>query len=357
MAEKVKEYFKLPGRGLKRGSILLVLGIRARLWRGKDHVLSVLNYRFTEEYKRFYFNDIQAITIFKTRRSMIWNTFFLLIAILFVLLAMKFDEGWPVFFGILAAIFIISLAVNLLLGPTCITHIHTAVSKEELPSLGRLKTAIKTVKMLKPFIERTQGKLNPHDIPEKLKEKMKTVRERASSPAKMATSKYNGKVHAALFYMLLIDCCLTVLNLFYTNVGLSLIYALFFLATSALLITALIKQHESALSNSLKNTSWVTLAYFVVFYVLSYIFFIIFVTFKRPELMNNQWESFKYAASLSPFDNPFLMGLQIFSLVFSFLLGTAGLIQLRSLTRINTVTSGPPASASPNSSYATEENE
>ena len=39
---------------------------RATLWLGADHILSVNSARFSEEYKRYYFKDIQAIVVRQT---------------------------------------------------------------------------------------------------------------------------------------------------------------------------------------------------------------------------------------------------------------------------------------------------
>src|SRR5262249_39467939 len=60
VAERIR-YKKLPGhrRGFIRG---------ASLWLGPDHVLAVNSLRFREEYKRYYFRDIQALVVARSPR-------------------------------------------------------------------------------------------------------------------------------------------------------------------------------------------------------------------------------------------------------------------------------------------------
>src|SRR5580658_7114351 len=50
------EYRKLPG---KRRGFLNVSSV----WAGPDHLLLVRGSRFREEYKRFYYRDVQAIAV------------------------------------------------------------------------------------------------------------------------------------------------------------------------------------------------------------------------------------------------------------------------------------------------------
>src|SRR6185503_16307515 len=66
MSRGAKVYRRLPGResGLLSYS---------RLWLGPDHLLLARTTFFSEEYKRFYFRDIQAIVMRKTRRHLFWG--------------------------------------------------------------------------------------------------------------------------------------------------------------------------------------------------------------------------------------------------------------------------------------------
>ena len=63
---------------------------------------------------------------------------------------------------------------------------------------------------------------------------------------------------------------------------------------------------------------------FVAGYVASMAF-----AFRNPAVMYNQWELLKYMSSLSPWENPLVLGIDIFSMGGALLLGIAGLLLLK----------------------------
>ena len=67
-----KEYQRLT-RARSRSAFGVVSMSRSSLWLGKDHLLCVDSSGYTETYKRFYFRDIQAVTLVATKRRDIWN--------------------------------------------------------------------------------------------------------------------------------------------------------------------------------------------------------------------------------------------------------------------------------------------
>jgi len=325
MAGKAKEYTKLPGRGIKRGSLVYIVGIRARLWKGKDHILSILNFGYFEEYRRFYYKDIQAFTIRKTAKSMIWNAILTVLALLFAVLAIISEEYLSPFIWAVAAIFIVLLIVNILRGQSCITEIHTAVGSEELPSLGRLKKAEKVISMLEPLIEEAQGKLSPEEIQPLYEELAREKKGATPSRAREQLSAYTGKFHTILFIALLVDALLTGIIFFHNGVFITTVSTLLFFAVSALVIVALIKQHNSRIGKEVRFVTWSAMAYMVLEYILGYVFLIFVVAMEHPEAMNDQWEIIKIASSLSPYDNPYYMAMLVTSTSLSLLLGISGL--------------------------------
>ena len=152
--KKEKEYIRLPGRKRK------FVGWN-RLWMGRDHLLSVDARGYWEDYKRFYYADIQAFIIRKTVNGKINNITFGLVAALFVSLAWLGSKEGRVLFTLLAGINIFFIVVNALWGPTCACHVQTAVQTERLPSLNRLRTALKVINILRPLIEHAQGEPAP----------------------------------------------------------------------------------------------------------------------------------------------------------------------------------------------------
>jgi len=153
MAKKNNEYQKLPGT--KKG---FIIG-RYTLWQATDHLLYVYSRVGVEDYKRFYFNDIQAVITRKTAVGKIQNIILGFFILLFALPAILFEGGWSIFYAIAAAVMFIFLLFNLYKGPTCETKLLTAVQTEKLNSLHRLKNSFKVMDHLRSYIQRVQGVL------------------------------------------------------------------------------------------------------------------------------------------------------------------------------------------------------
>ena len=149
-----KAYQRLPGR--EAGFLSY-----SRLWLGPDHLLLARTAFFSEEYKRFYFRDIQAIVTRRTEHREILNLIFAFITIVFGVLAVFTDSGWRAFLLVMTGIFVFALIVNWLRGPTCVCHVRTAVQTEELSPLKRFRATHKLIERLKPNIEKAQGPLAP----------------------------------------------------------------------------------------------------------------------------------------------------------------------------------------------------
>lgn len=171
MAEE-NEYQRLPpllSRRRKQG-LISVTTMRSRLWLGADHLLCVDSIWYSEDYKRFYFRDIQAVVIRRTENGRIVNVVFGVLAVPPLIAAIATSGGWLVFWFIVAAFFLLLLLMNTLYGPTCITSLRTAVQTEELPTLCRLPRARKVLTRLRPLIAQAQGELNPAEIPMRMAE-------------------------------------------------------------------------------------------------------------------------------------------------------------------------------------------
>jgi hypothetical protein len=151
VAETRQTYRKLPGR--RRGFIF-----SASLWTGADHLLSVKSTRIQEQYKRFYFRDIQAIVVTRSPRWVISTPVFgvgalLLIAILIMRTLLPMLTGW--LWLMLAALTAAWIYVSAAQSCTC--RLYTAVSREELPSIYRMWTARKALGELEQNIAKVQG--------------------------------------------------------------------------------------------------------------------------------------------------------------------------------------------------------
>src|SRR6058998_2759471 len=119
MARGEKAYRRLPGR--EAGFLSY-----SRLWLGPDHLLVARTAFFSEEYKRFYFRDIQAVVTRRTEFREILNVIFVITGVIFGVLAGFTGSGWQAFLVVMTVTFFFALIVNWLRGPTCVCHVRTA---------------------------------------------------------------------------------------------------------------------------------------------------------------------------------------------------------------------------------------
>ena len=157
---RIKDFIKLPGKRI------ISLGFaRNSLWLGKDHLLHVINRGYTEEYRRFYYRDIQAILVRETSAGKTFSIILgIIVAICLLLLAAgRFLWQWEAYalipMAVAAFLWIVLFVIQVASGPTCICHLRTAVQFEHLPSLRRIRPARKAIAMLRQRVEAVQGAL------------------------------------------------------------------------------------------------------------------------------------------------------------------------------------------------------
>ena len=153
-------------RGTRELSV--AFSARSSLWLGDDHVLLVESAFFAENYKRFFFRDIQAITLRKTDGRAICNWILggmIFLSLLFTLIIPHRAETVNIVLACIASvIFGIPLLLNNLFGPTCACQIRTAVQTENLPSIRRVRQAHKIFNKVRPLIAAAQGQITPEEV-------------------------------------------------------------------------------------------------------------------------------------------------------------------------------------------------
>ncbi|MEW6159847.1 MAG: hypothetical protein AB1813_20640 [Verrucomicrobiota bacterium] len=150
MASKPKLYRRLPGRGHR-------LNFITTLWEAADHLLLVESTRFSERYLRFYFSDIQWITIRRTNQGKMINIFTGFFGGACLLLAVATTDVARVIWIALAFPLLLILLLNAIAGPTCVCHVRTGVQVAELASLVRVRAARKMLARIRPKIAAAQG--------------------------------------------------------------------------------------------------------------------------------------------------------------------------------------------------------
>ena len=150
MAETRQPYRKLPGR--RRGFIS-----SASVWTGADHLLSVRSARFQEQYKRFYFRDIQAIVITKVPRFVVPKGV-LAAALLPIAVSILSARVAPLAGWLWLALAILTAAwIYISVAQSCTCRLYTAVSREDLSSIYRMRTARKALAILEQRVAEVQG--------------------------------------------------------------------------------------------------------------------------------------------------------------------------------------------------------
>lgn len=162
--EPVSEiHYQRLARARARGTFAVAFQSRASLWLGPDHLLCVDSSGYSETYKRFYFRDIQAVTMQESKRRTVWNVILAvpvvvsLAGLLTNLSSTPMNNAAAIVWLIFSVIFLVPLLTNNIFGSTCVCHLRTAVQIEELPSLCRVRKTRRVLDKIRPLIIAAQG--------------------------------------------------------------------------------------------------------------------------------------------------------------------------------------------------------
>ncbi len=310
-----------------------LFGIRASMWTGEDHLLCLYSTGLSEDYKRFYYRDIQAITTQQTPQYIIQSVLLVLLTLVLAYPSIVLSGIPATIFMIMSGLFMAFLIVHLLRGPTCSCYLYTAVSKEELPSLNRLKNAVTALDIITSLIEDVQGRLRPDDIKNKSDEitapVSKGIKTRiSSSKADSPVKHYSGNPHLLLFSILLLNGFINSADFFISHVSITGASTVSYWILAVLVILALVKQHGTNLGTKLRSLTWITLGYIILCYIAGTAIYMI-VGFKNINAMGSHIEMMKLISELSPFDTPLLLGYYTVSIIFGIAAGMAGLVLTR----------------------------
>ncbi len=164
MMPSKSSYRRLPGRS-ERTFHWVRPDVSSRLWLADDHILNVRKSQYSSSYRRYYLNDIQALSMTRTTRRAVVNVVLALVLAAigtgFFLFANATGEQGTMEFQVVLVLcalpWLILMLFNTLRGPACVCCLHTAVQRDELPSLCRVKKAQRVYALLKPLIDDAQG--------------------------------------------------------------------------------------------------------------------------------------------------------------------------------------------------------
>lgn len=316
-------YRRLTGARLRRRGFLTAFATRSSLWLADDHLLCVDSTGYAEEYKRFYFRDIQSLTIRKTDGLRVRAIVFGFLTVVCIVLALVInDVAATVTMGLIGVPCLLALVLHLALGPMSVCHLRTAVQVEELPSLCRLRRARKVLQRLRPLIAAAQGTLTSEEIERQLANPPDAPPVIGPSPAPRSTPpirSYEGRSHLILFCLLLADLPMTLVNVAVKSGWLEGASLLLLAVTFGFGIAALVQQRNTDLNSAVKCIPVLTLICGGLFFLASVVYGI-FTVVQNPEAPTD---------NLSSLDNPVVLTMTIVSTALSVLLGAFGLIHLR----------------------------
>jgi hypothetical protein len=129
-----------------------------QLWKGSDHLMLVKEVGCTEEYKRFYFKDIQAVVTTRSISYLVWALVLLILTL--GMAGAGFSETDPVSktisFTVMGAS-LLFLLIHLSLGPTCKCWLHTGINREKLVIFRRTRQVLRFLGKIEPEITKAQG--------------------------------------------------------------------------------------------------------------------------------------------------------------------------------------------------------
>jgi hypothetical protein len=209
---------------------------------------------------------------------------------------------------IIAGLFGLIFLLNLLPGPTCTCHLQTAVHREELPSLRRLRRAQKVIARLQPLIARAQGALTREEVAAGfqaiLQENQLTdPAAPGRQPGYVAVIKpYRSGMHRWVFNLLLVDAVILVAHIYLTTMIIRL-------ALLGAVILALVKQDETDLKPALKSLTWMVGGLQVVTILAGYLILLSLAT--TEHLPPTQWGYLQALTALKPQETPWLLDLLV----------------------------------------------
>lgn len=331
MFKKDKPYKRIRGTGRN------IAGYN-QLWMGEDHLLSLSIRVVAEEYKRFFYKDIQAFIIKPTYSGAIQITLCLLIAFLCAIGILAADFYWLLL--ILIPFLLYAAYVGFQRG-TCKCWVKTATRCEELPSLNYKRRALKTIEKLRPIIEQAQGGAFTFDSLTNESAGYKPLGEgsvaaagagqsalakTAQGPGRKETpEKQRRQFHKPLYALFIISAGMTGLEFLFSSLLMEFCGGLIFLAIGALVIMALVRQGGGAVSSGLRTLTWISGGFALIAFGAGYITFMA-VIIQNPDIGNNHWLILKTMAEMSPKENSLLFALSIFHIIGCSFLGVTGLV-------------------------------
>ena len=327
MARKEREYKRLPGRPFS------LFDVRS-LWQGPDHLLWVETVFFKENYKRFFYKDIQALVMQRVNTHILWTFIWGAPALICGLLAYLLP-GTSYVSGTFAVIFFLATAVNLAMGPACSVQLQTAVQIHTLTSLKRIRTARKTMARIKELVEAVQGPWERQNQPA-----ARQSADASSAPATGAVPSvgrdgiaavagpFNPVLHRTLFGVLCLLGVSAFVQLQFKSLSLALVDTLLHSGAQIMVIVSLVRWHRQIRNTLIAKINWLAIVFISIQTLIGYGLYMA-ASFRNPMINYNHWAMFKQMFQLQSMDHPLALAANLVYAGGCLLLGCFGLLVLR----------------------------
>ena len=314
MAESTETYRRMPSTVL--GTLLRGFD-QSSAWLAGDHVLLSRRTLWIERYNRFYFADIQAVTICRTQTGLVWNILFGTGAGLLTFGGIL--SGFPPVILVWLAIFALPLIVNIGLGPTCACHVHTAVNTHKLPCFNRLPKAIMFLQTVRPLITEVQGEVSDEELAERAPLIPPIRRTAPGAPTPRPTRHYAGQVHMVLLVLLLFGSIISGLQLVAKTELLGWLTAILLVAQFGMSIAAAARQSGTDIPRGLRTVVWLAFTHVLVMFVL----FIIASVMMFEEMSHFRYDEASMTSTVSTVNTMYYI-MNLLSMFFSAILCFTG---------------------------------
>ncbi len=136
-----------------------------------DHLLCIKSHGYSEDYKRFFFDDINWIKLVPVKLSLLIDVILGSGALVTFVLAATVSKDSSIFAWILAGVaflVVVYIIINHLLGPSAKMIIQTYNQQDELV-FKRYKKAAKVLKVFKAYVNDAQGAISNAELFERIK--------------------------------------------------------------------------------------------------------------------------------------------------------------------------------------------
>ncbi|MBA3030921.1 MAG: hypothetical protein FP816_19200 [Desulfobacteraceae bacterium] len=316
--------------------------IKTSMWKGPDHLLWVEGAVVMEHYKRFYYDDIQALVLIGNNDHHLWTFIWGSLMLLCGIIALSVS-GPPYGSGFFTIFWALLLVINLYQGPCCKVYLKTAVQQENLRHLVRIRKANKILNQIKSLVEERQGVLDPSFLSQsgivKNPSTPGPVVSGSASQQKTGLTGFSAKIqhpslHWVLYGVLVLVGLAKSVQIWLNSPGLRILEYLCLALLLVLSISVLVRQKGKKKHRLLFVFGWITLGLAFLQAITVYILFVT-TAFKNPAMAYNSWELMKIFFNKLNEGDPMITGLSFGFGLLNLLVGLSGMAALLGKKKIS----------------------